>query len=74
MRNTNSEVGETGWGLATADEPMRPGTTLESLAGLKTPFRVHGNVTAGNAAGLNDGATASASSRPRTSRGSSACP
>ncbi|BAJ31282.1 MULTISPECIES: acetyl-CoA C-acyltransferase [Kitasatospora] len=59
VRNTNPEVGETGWGLATVDEPMRPGTTLESLAGLKTPFRPHGNVTAGNAAGLNDGATAS---------------
>lgn len=52
-------AGETGWGLVTADEPMRPGTTLENLAGLKTPFRVHGRVTAGNAAGLNDGATAS---------------
>src|SRR4051812_312138 len=59
VRNPNAEVGEPGWGLVTADEPMRPGTTLESLAGLKTPFRVHGNVTAGNAAGLNDGATAS---------------
>ncbi|MEV7216204.1 acetyl-CoA C-acyltransferase [Kitasatospora cineracea] len=59
VRNTNPEVGETGWGLATVDEPMRPGTTMESLAGLKTPFRPHGNVTAGNAAGLNDGATAS---------------
>jgi acetyl-CoA acyltransferase len=59
VRNTNPEVGETGWGLVTADEPMRPGTTLENLAGLKTPFRVHGRVTAGNAAGLNDGATAS---------------
>ncbi|WP_067487780.1 thiolase family protein [Actinomadura hibisca] len=47
-----------GWGLATEDEPPRPGTTLESLAALKTPFRVAGNVTAGNAAGLNDGATA----------------
>ncbi len=35
-----------------------PGTTLEELAALKTPFRPHGNVTAGNAAGLNDGATA----------------
>ena len=50
---------ETGWGLATQDEPMRPGTTLENLAGLKTPFRAHGRVTPGNAAGLNDGATAS---------------
>ncbi|GAA1958634.1 thiolase family protein [Kitasatospora viridis] len=59
VRNTNPEVGETGWGLATVDEPMRPGTTMEMLAGLKTPFRPHGNITAGNAAGLNDGATAS---------------
>ncbi|MFD3511567.1 thiolase family protein [Streptomyces sp. NPDC058657] len=59
VRRTNAEAGETGWGLATVDEPMRPGTTLESLAGLKTPFRPHGRVTAGNAAGLNDGATAS---------------
>jgi acetyl-CoA acyltransferase len=49
---------EAGWGLATADEPMRPGTTVESLAALKTPFRPHGRVTAGNAAGINDGATA----------------
>ncbi|NJP66908.1 acetyl-CoA C-acyltransferase [Streptomyces spiramenti] len=59
VRRTQSESGETGWGLATADEPMRPGTTPEQLAGLKTPFRPHGRVTAGNAAGLNDGATAS---------------
>jgi acetyl-CoA acyltransferase len=49
---------ELGWGLATADEPPRPGTTVEVLAGLRTPFRPHGRVTAGNAAGLNDGATA----------------
>lgn len=49
---------ELGWGLATKDEPPRPGTTVEDLAGLKTPFRPHGRVTAGNAAGLNDGATA----------------
>ncbi|MEI4280237.1 thiolase family protein [Klenkia terrae] len=48
---------EQGWGLATADEPPRPGTTVEGLARLKTPFRPHGHVTAGNAAGLNDGAT-----------------
>ncbi|MGV9266765.1 thiolase family protein [Kitasatospora sp. NPDC003701] len=59
IRNTNPAVGETGWGLATTDEPIRPGTTMESLAGLKTPFRPHGNITAGNSAGLNDGATAS---------------
>ena len=49
---------EHGWGLATADEPPRPGTTRETLAGLRTPFRPYGRVTAGNAAGLNDGATA----------------
>jgi acetyl-CoA acyltransferase len=49
---------EKGWGLATVDEPPRPGTTMDELAGLKTPFRPHGHVTAGNAAGLNDGATA----------------
>jgi acetyl-CoA acyltransferase len=59
VRRTSPEGGETGWGLATADEPMRPGTTREALAGLKTPFRPHGRVTAGNSAGLNDGATAS---------------
>jgi acetyl-CoA acyltransferase len=47
-----------GWGLATMDEPPRPGTTMADLAGLRTPFRPHGRVTAGNAAGLNDGATA----------------
>ena len=42
---------ERGWGLATADEPPRPDTTLEALAGLKTPFRPHGRVTAGNSPG-----------------------
>jgi acetyl-CoA acyltransferase len=47
-----------GWTLNTVDEPPRPGTTLADLAALRTPFRAHGRVTAGNAAGLNDGATA----------------
>ena len=47
-----------GWGLASKDEPPRPGSTVETLAGLRTPFRPHGRVTAGNAAGLTDGATA----------------
>jgi acetyl-CoA acyltransferase len=46
------------WGLATTDEPPRPDTTMANLAKLKTPFRPHGRVTAGNAAGLTDGATA----------------
>jgi acetyl-CoA acyltransferase len=49
---------EKGWGLASKDEPPRPGTTLADLAALQTPFRPHGSVAAGNAAGLNDGATA----------------
>ena len=49
---------ELGWGMASKDEPPRPGTTMDDLASLKTPFRPHGRVTAGNAAGLNDGATA----------------
>ena len=49
---------ELGWGMATVDEGPRPTTTLEGLAGLKTPFRPAGRVTAGNASGLNDGATA----------------
>ncbi|CAN5377062.1 thiolase family protein [soil metagenome] len=48
---------ERGYGLATADESPRPGTSTADLAALKTPFRPHGRVTAGNAAGLNDGAT-----------------
>mgnify|MGYP003741633789 FL=1 len=48
-----------GWDVVSTDEPPRPGTTLEALAALKTPFRPHGRVTAGNAAGLNDGATMS---------------
>src|SRR6201992_577081 len=34
-----------GWGLAPRDEPPRPGTTVEDLAALKTPFRSHGRVT-----------------------------
>ncbi len=55
---TAARSAEKGWGLATVDEPPRPGTTVDDLAALKTPFRPHGNVTAGNAAGLNDGATA----------------
>ena len=40
------------------DQPPRPGTTMEALRDLKTPFKENGNVTAGNASGLNDGACA----------------
>ncbi|MDA2962860.1 MAG: thiolase family protein [Actinomycetota bacterium] len=49
---------EFGWAVATADEAPRPQTTMEGLAGLKTPFRPSGRVTPGNSSGLNDGATA----------------
>ncbi len=47
-----------GWTVAARDEFLRPETTLEALAGLRTPFRAGGRVTAGNSAGLTDGATA----------------
>ncbi len=40
------------------DESVRPGTTLEALAGLKPAFAKGGAVTAGNASPLNDGAAA----------------
>lgn len=39
-----------------ADEPPRPDTTAKKLAGLRPAFRSDGTVTAGNAAGINDGA------------------
>jgi acetyl-CoA acyltransferase len=47
-----------GWAIAARDEFLRPDTTVERLAHLRTPFRAGGRVTAGNAAGLTDGATA----------------
>lgn len=50
---------ESGWGLATEDEGRRPETTMEGLSTLKTPFRPHGRVTAGNSSPLTDGATVS---------------
>jgi acetyl-CoA acyltransferase len=47
-----------GWRLADRDEFLRPDTSIEGLAELPTPFRPGGRVTAGNSAGLTDGATA----------------
>lgn len=41
-----------------ADEHVRPDTTIERLARLKTAFKINGTVTAGNASGINDGAAA----------------
>ena len=40
------------------DEAIRPETTVETLAALKPAFRKDGTVTAGNAPGVNDGASA----------------
>ncbi len=55
---TAARSAELGWTVATVDEAPRPQTTMEGLAGLKTPFRPAGRVTPGNSSGLNDGATA----------------
>ncbi len=49
---------ERGWGLATEDELPRPGTTLEGIRDLRTPFRPGGRVTAATSSPLTDGATA----------------
>jgi acetyl-CoA acyltransferase len=47
-----------GWKVADRDEFLRPETTMDALAALKPAFRAGGRVTAGNSAGLTDGATA----------------
>ena len=47
-----------GWRVADVDEFVRGETSMEGLAQLRTPFRPGGRVTAGNSAGLTDGATA----------------
>jgi acetyl-CoA C-acetyltransferase len=44
--------------VVTRDDGPRPGTTIEKLAELKPAFRPDGEVTAGNACPLNDGAAA----------------
>jgi acetyl-CoA acyltransferase len=53
-----SVFSDDGWKLADRDEFLRPDTTMEGLASLKPAFRAGGRVTAGNSAGLTDGATA----------------
>jgi acetyl-CoA acyltransferase len=61
MRDTvvpMSVFSDDGWRVADRDEFLRPDTSLEGLAELRTPFRAGGRVTAGNSAGLTDGATA----------------
>jgi acetyl-CoA C-acetyltransferase len=51
-------AGKGGVTKVTADESPRKDTTIEALAKLKPSFRKDGTVTAGNAPGLNDGASA----------------
>src|SRR5690242_5330184 len=57
-----------GWKPADRDEFLRPDTSLEGLANLRTPFRPGGRVTAGNSAGLTDGATAAFLAAEETAR------
>ena len=54
-----SAAGPEGWNLVTRDEQLRPDSSVEGMKDLKTPFRPHGRVTAGNASPLTDGATVS---------------
>uniref|UniRef100_UPI0040472B66 thiolase family protein n=1 Tax=Aquiluna sp. TaxID=2053504 RepID=UPI0040472B66 len=54
-----SAASDEGWNLVTTDELLRPESNLEGMKDLKTPFRPHGKVTAGNASPLTDGATMS---------------
>jgi acetyl-CoA acyltransferase len=54
-----SAASDAGWNLVTTDELLRPESNLEGMKDLKTPFRPHGKVTAGNASPLTDGATMS---------------
>jgi acetyl-CoA acyltransferase len=50
---------EDGWREANRDEFLRPETSVDAIRDLPTPFRPGGRVTAGNSAGLTDGATVS---------------
>jgi len=50
--------GRKGLELFGRDEHVRPDTTVDSLAKLKPAFRKDGTITAGNAPGLNSGASA----------------
>jgi acetyl-CoA acyltransferase len=61
-----SVFSDTGWKVADRDELLRPDTTMEGLASLKPAFRAGGRVTAGNSAGLTDGATAAFLASERT--------
>src|SRR4249919_1820977 len=58
-----------GWRVAGRDEFLRPDTSLEGLADLPTPFRPGGRVTAGNSAGLTDGAAVALLASEQAARG-----
>ena len=45
-------------GMFDADQGIRRGSTVEALAGLKTPFKADGVVSAGNASQISDGSAA----------------
>jgi acetyl-CoA acyltransferase len=49
---------DSGWRVLVDDEHPRPGASMADLQRLPSPFRPGGRVTAGNSAGLNDGAGA----------------
>ncbi len=51
-------VVETADGPVSQDQGIRRGTTVETLAGLPTPFQADGRITAGNASQISDGAAA----------------
>ena len=52
------EVGGRSPATVAEDEHPKPGTTVETLAGLRSAFQKDGTVTAGNASGINDGGAA----------------
>jgi 3-oxoadipyl-CoA thiolase len=54
--------------LVESDEHPRPMTTMDGLAKLKPAFKRDGTVTAGNSAGINDGAAALLLSEAQTAR------
>src|SRR5206468_5791032 len=59
---------DSGWREADGDEFLRPGTSLGAIRDLPTPFRAGGRVTAGNSAGLTDGAAVSLLAAEETAR------
>ncbi len=65
---TPVEVGGRKPFTVTEDEHPKPGTTMETLAKLRSAFQKDGSVTAGNASGINDGAAALVLARESVAR------